>query len=155
MDRTSNMCPDLIQSLFENGLMGIEIPEEYGGVGASFTTSCVVIEELAKVDPSVSAGVDVHNTVVNNTLKFWGSDELNAELMPKLAAEHFGSFCLSEAGSGSDAFALKTTAEPSPDGIYYTINGEKLWISNAEHAGMFIVFANVDPSKGYKGITAF
>lgn len=155
MDRTSTMDPEVIAGLFANGLMAIEIPEEHGGVGANFTTSCLAIEELAKIDPAVSAGVDVHNTVVNNTLKFWGSDELNAEVMPGLAADHFGSFCLSEATSGSDAFALKTSATKSSDGSYYTLSGEKLWISNAEHAGLFICFANTDFSKGFRGITAF
>lgn len=155
MDRTSVMDPEVIAGLFENGLMSIEIPQEYGGVGANFTTSCLCIEELAKIDPAVSAGVDVHNTVVNNTLGFWGSDELKEELFPGLASEHFGSFCLSEATSGSDAFALKTSAKKSADGSYYTISGEKLWISNAEHAGLFLVFANADPSLGYKGITCF
>lgn len=155
MDRTSIMDEGVIQGLFENGLMGVEIAEEYGGVGANFTTSCICIEELAKVDPAVSAMVDVHNTVVNNTLSFWGSDELKEKYLPKLATEYAGSFCLSEAGSGSDAFALKTTAEKSADGSYYTINGGKLWISNAEHAGLFLVFANANPALGYKGITCF
>eukprot|EP00729_Bicosta_minor_P007172 gene7171-18698_t len=138
MDKAGVMDPDLIQGLFDNGFMSIEIPEEYGGI-----------------DPAVSAGVDVHNTVVNNTLKFWASDELKEEILPGLATDHFGSFCLSEAGSGSDAFALATTATASADGSYYTIDGQKLWISNAEHAGVFIVFATVDKSAGYKGITAF
>jgi len=155
MDRTSVMNQGIIQGLFDNGLMGIEIPEEYGGVGAGFTTACLCIEELAKIDPSVSAGVDVHNTVVNNTLKFWGSDELKEELMPRLATQHFGSFCLSEAGSGSDAFSLQTKATASPDGSYYTVTGNKMWISNAEHAEIFLVFASIDLSLGYKGITCF
>lgn len=155
MDRTSTLNPGIQQGLFENGLMAIEIPEEYGGVGANFTTSCLCIEELAKVDPAVSAGVDVHNTVVNNTVMMWGSDDLKERFLPGLAAEHFGSFCLSEADSGSDAFALKTKATESADGSYFTITGEKLWISNAEHAGVFLVFANAEPELGYKGITCF
>lgn len=146
---------DIIKGLFDNGLMAVEIPEEYGGVGANFVSSCIVIEELAKIDPAVSAGVDVHNTVVNNTMSFWGSDDLKSRFLPGLAAEHFGSFCLSEAGAGSDAFSLKTTATVNADGNAYRIKGEKLWISNAEHAGLFLVFANCDPSKGYKGITCF
>lgn len=114
-----------------------------------------VIEEVAKIDPAVSAGVDVHNTVVNNTISMFGSEEIQARFLPDLATQHYGSFCLSEAGSGSDAFALKTKAEASADGTSYRITGEKLWISNAEHAGVFLVFANVDFSKGYRGITCF
>jgi len=155
MDATSTMDPELIAALFENGLMGVEVPEAYGGAGASFTAMCLVIEELAKVDPAVAACVDVHSTVVNNTIGFWGSEEIKAQYLPRLATEMMGSFCLSEAGSGSDAFSLSTRAEKSPDGSYYTINGQKLWITNAGHAGVFLVFANVDPSKGYRGITCF
>ena len=155
MDRTSTLDPAVLRGLFDNGLMGIEVAEEYGGVGASFTTSCLAIEELAKVDPAVSAGVDVHNTVVNNTISFWGSDEFKARFLPGLATEHFGSFCLSEAGAGSDAFSLATKAVPSASGASYTLTGQKLWISNAEHSGVFLVFANADPAAGYKGITCF
>jgi short/branched chain acyl-CoA dehydrogenase len=114
-----------------------------------------VIEEISKVDPAVGAGVDVHNTVVNNTITMFGSEELQAKFLPGLATEHYGSFCLSEASSGSDAFALKTKAVASADGSSYTITGEKLWISNAEHAGVFLVFANADFSLGYRGITCF
>jgi alkylation response protein AidB-like acyl-CoA dehydrogenase len=155
MDETSTMDPEIISALFEQGLMGIEIPEEYGGTGASFTTSCLCIEELSKVDPAVGTCVDVHNTVVNNTIGFWGSEDLKAEFFPKLATEYMGSFCLSEPGSGSDAFSLATKAEVSKDGSEYKINGNKLWITNAQHAGVFLCFANVDHSLGYKGITCF
>eukprot|EP00039_Didymoeca_costata_P019815 m.339051 g.339051 ORF g.339051 m.339051 type:complete len:415 (+) comp18644_c0_seq1:225-1469(+) len=155
MDRTSVMTEDVYRGLFENGIMSLEIPAEYSGVGGTFTSACLCIEEVAKVDPAVSAMVDVHNTVVNNTLSMWGSEELKERFLPSLATEYVGSFCLSEAGSGSDAFALKTTALPSTDGSHYILNGEKLWISNASQAGLFLVFANVDPSQGYKGITCF
>lgn len=155
MDRSGVLDPVVIDGLFANGFMGIEIPADHGGTAANFVSSCLVIEELAKIDPAVSAGVDVHNTVVNNTLSMWGSDELQERFLPGLAGEHFGSFCLSESGSGSDAFALKTKAVPNADGSSYSITGEKLWISNAEHSGVFLVFANVDFSKGYRGITCF
>lgn len=155
MDATSTMDPALITALFENGLMGVEVPEALGGAGASFTSMCLVIEELAKVDPAVAACVDVHSTVVNNTINFWGNDSLKERYLPRLATDTMGSFCLSEAGSGSDAFSLATRAEASADGSYYTINGQKLWITNAGHAGVFLVFANVDHNKGYKGITCF
>jgi len=155
MDATSTMDPALITALFENGLMGVEVPEVFGGAGASFTSMCLVIEELAKVDPAVAACVDVHSTVVNNTINFWGNDSLKERYLPRLATDTMGSFCLSEAGSGSDAFSLATRAEASADGSYYTINGQKLWITNAGHAGVFLVFANVDHNKGYKGITCF
>jgi len=155
MDAESTMDEDLIEALFANGLMGVEVPEEHGGCGASFTTMCAVIEELAKVDPAVATLVDVHSTVVNNTIKFWASEELQARYLPRLAADTVGSFCLSEPGSGSDAFALTTRAELSADGSQYTLTGEKAWITNAAHAGVFLVFATVDAAKGYKGITCF
>jgi short/branched chain acyl-CoA dehydrogenase len=155
MDRTSTMDPALISALFANGLMGVEVPVEHGGSGASFTAMCSVIEEIAKVDPAVATCVDVHSTVVNNTVAFHGSDEIKETYLPRLATDTMGSFCLSEPGSGSDAFSLKTRADVSADGSYYTLNGEKAWITNASHAGVFLVFANVDTSKGYKGITCF
>eukprot|EP00035_Acanthoeca_spectabilis_P021874 m.440732 g.440732 ORF g.440732 m.440732 type:complete len:416 (-) comp18555_c0_seq1:904-2151(-) len=155
MDRTGVLDQAVIDGLFENGFMGIETAADHGGTAANFMSSCLVIEEVAKIDPAVSAGVDVHNTVVNNTISMFGSEEIQARFLPDLATQHYGSFCLSEAGSGSDAFALKTKAEASADGSSYRITGEKLWISNAEHAGVFLVFANVDFSKGYRGITCF
>lgn len=155
MDNEAKLRPEILQSLFDQGFMGMEIPEEYGGSGLSFTSSCLVVEEISRVDPSVSILVDIHNTLTNNAVRFWGSPQLKEHWLPRLATDKVSSFCLSEAGSGSDAFAMKTTATPSSDGSYYTLNGNKLWISNAKEAGVFLVFANADPSKGYKGITAF
>jgi alkylation response protein AidB-like acyl-CoA dehydrogenase len=113
------------------------------------------VEEISRVDPSVSIMVDIHNTLTNNAVRFWGSPELQKKWLPRLASDTVSSFCLSEAGSGSDAFAMKATATRSSDGSYYTLNGTKLWISSAKEAGVFLVFANADVSKGYKGITAF
>lgn len=153
MDENENMDPSVIEAMFENGLMGIETPEEFGGAGASFTSAILVVEELAKVDPSVSVMNDVHNTLVNTCVRTWGSDDLKSRYLPRLASGSLGSFALSEAGAGSDAFALKTKAEPKGDG--YVLNGSKMWITNSYEADVFIVMANVDPSKGYKGITAF
>jgi len=153
MDESEKMDPALIEQLFEQGLMGIEIPEEYGGAGMNFTAGIVGIEELARVDPSVSVMVDVHNTLVNTAILKYGTEESKRKLLPKLATDTVGSFCLSEPASGSDAFALRTKAEKTSSG--YRINGSKMWITNAMEANFFIVFANLDPSKGYKGITAF
>lgn len=155
MDRESLMTKEVLDGLFENGLMGLEMPERWGGTGASFTAAILTIEELAKVDASVSVLVDIQNTLINNMFKFWASESLQEKWGPRLCTDTIGSFCLSESGSGSDAFALKTTADKSSDGSYYTINGSKMWISNAEHAGVFLVMANVDTSAGYKGITCF
>jgi short/branched chain acyl-CoA dehydrogenase len=155
MDRESHMKREVLDGLFANGLMGVEMPERWGGSGASFTAAILTIEELAKVDASVSVLVDIHNTLINNMFKFWASEALQEEWGPRLCTDTIGSFCLSESGSGSDAFALKTTATRHSDGGSYTINGSKMWISNAEHAGVFLVMANVDPSSGYKGITCF
>ncbi|KZF21998.1 acyl-CoA dehydrogenase mitochondrial precursor [Xylona heveae TC161] len=153
MDEAEAMDPGLVDQLFEQGLMGIEIPEEYGGAGMNFTAAIVGIEELARVDPSVSVLVDVHNTLVNTMILKYGTVESREKWLPKLATETVGSFCLSEPSSGSDAFALRTKAEKTADG--YRINGSKMWITNAMEAGLFIVFANLDPSKGYRGISAF
>jgi len=153
MDETGVMDPSVIQGLFENGLMGIETPAELEGAGANFTSSIIAIEELAKIDPSVSVCCDVQNTLVNTMFKHWGSDYVKSTYLPKLASNTVGSFCLSEAGSGSDAFALQTKAEKHGD--YYVINGTKMWITNGAEAGIFLVMANVDFSKGYKGITCF
>lgn len=157
MDEASAMDPELIQAMFENGLMGIEVPQELDGVGANFTSACLCVEELAKVDPAVSVCMDVHNTVVNNTLAKWASDDIKQEWLPQLATHTMGSFCLSEAGSGCDAFDLAATASQTTDGGDYVLNGTKMWITNAEHAGLFLVFANVAPqsSPKYKGITCF
>lgn len=153
MDEAETMDPAVVEQLFEQGLMGIEIPEEYGGAGMNFTSAIVAIEELARVDPSVSVLVDVHNTLVNTAVLKYGDANAKKTWLPKLSTGTVGSFCLSEPVSGSDAFALQTKAEKTADG--YKINGSKMWITNSMEAGFFIVFANLDPSKGYKGITAF
>lgn len=153
MDAAQQLDPDLIPQLFELGLMGIEIPEAHGGVGASFFTSILVVEELSRVDPSVGVFVDVQNTLVNNALMRWGSDELKAKYLPRLAKEWVGAYALSEAGSGSDAFALATRAVPVDGG--FRLTGRKLWITNGAEAQLYIVFANANPEAGYRGITAF
>jgi alkylation response protein AidB-like acyl-CoA dehydrogenase len=153
MDREARMDPALIETLFELGLMGIEIPEEHGGAGASFFTSVLVVEELSRVDPSVAVLVDVQNTLVDTCIKRYGSDDLNARYLPRLASDTVGAYALSEAGSGSDAFALATRA--TREGDDWVLDGTKLWITNGDEAGVFIVFANADPEAGYKGITAF
>lgn len=153
MDEAEAMDPAIVEQLFEQGLMGIEIPEEYGGAGMNFTAGIIAIEELARVDPSVSVLVDVHNTLVNTAILRWGSKDLQRRFLPKLATQTVGSFCLSEPVSGSDAFALATKAVETADG--FKISGSKMWITNSMEADFFIVFANLDPGKGYKGITAF
>jgi len=121
----------------------------------NFTSACLVVEEISKRDPSIALLVDIHNTLTINAIRFWGSQKLQEKWLPRLASDTISSFCLSEADSGSDAFSMKTHADISSDGSYYTIHGSKLWISNAAEAGILLVFANVDLSKGYKGITAF
>ncbi|KAG5358305.1 Short/branched chain specific acyl-CoA dehydrogenase [Yarrowia sp. B02] len=153
MDEAEQMDKAIIQDMFDNGLMAIETPEELGGAGANFTSAIIVVEELAKVDPSVSVMNDVHNTLVNTCIRSWGSETLRNKYLPQLAAQKVGSFALSEPSSGSDAFAMKSRATKTDDG--YILNGSKMWITNAAEAELFIVFANLDPSKGYKGITAF
>jgi len=153
MDEAEQMDPAITEQLFEAGLMAIEIPEEFGGSGMNFASAIVAIEELARIDPSVSVMCDVHNTLVNTAILKYGSQESKRMWLPKLATNTLGSFALSEPVSGSDAFALKTRAEKTADG--YRINGGKMWITNGAEAGFYIVFANLDPSKGYKGITAF
>lgn len=154
MDDECKTRPEVIQGLFDHGFMGMEIPEEYGGSGMNFTSACLVVEELSRVDPSVSILVDIHNTLTNNAVRFWGSEQLQEKWLPRLASDCVSSFALSEAGAGTDAFAMKTTATPSADGSYY-IQGEKLWISNSKEAGVFLVFANANPSLKHRGITAF
>lgn len=153
MDENSKMEKSVIQGLFQQGLMGIEVEAKYGGTEASFLCSVLAIEELAKVDASVALLCDIQNTIINNLFRKHGTEEQKATYLPKLVTEKLGSFCLSEAGAGSDSFALKTRADKS--GNYYIINGSKMWISNAEHAELFLVFANVDPPSGYRGITCF
>jgi alkylation response protein AidB-like acyl-CoA dehydrogenase len=153
MDQAQEIDADLIPQLFELGLMGIEIPEEFGGAGSNFFTSVLVVEELSRIDPSVGTLVDVQNTLVINALSRWGSDALRAHYFPKLASEWVGAYALSEAGSGSDAFSLSCRA--TPDGDDWVLEGQKLWITNGTEASTFIVFATVDPDAGHKGITAF
>jgi len=153
MDEAESMDPAVIQGLFEQGLMGIETSVDHGGAESSFTSAIIAIEELAKVDPSVSVLCDVHNTLVNTIFRKYATPEQKDKWLPQLAESKLGSFCLSEAASGSDAFALQTRAEKKGD--KYVINGTKMWITNSYEAEIFLVFANVDPSKGYKGITCF
>ena len=153
MDESQQMDWGLIKKLFELGLMGIEIPEEYGGAGGSFFNAILAVEEISAVDPSVGVMVDVQNTLCINALVRWANEEQKKKYLPRLAADTIGSYALSEAGSGSDAFALQTRATKRGDD--YVLNGQKLWITNAKEAGLFIVFATLDPSAGYKGITAF
>jgi len=153
MDHEQKLDPDMIKSFFEMGLMGIEIPEEFGGAGGSFFLACLAVEEAAKVDPSVSVFIDVQNTLVLNAIKKWGSDAQKKEWFPKLAKTTVGAYALSESSSGSDAFALRCKA--TQQGNDWILSGNKLWITNANEAGLFIVFANTDFEKGYRGITAF
>jgi len=153
MDEQSKLRPELLKQLFELGLMGIEIPEEYGGQGGSFFQCVLAVEEISAVDPSVGVVVDVQNTIVNNALLRWGTAEQKRQYLPGLAADTVGCYALSEAGSGSDAFALATHAVD--EGDHFLLTGRKLWISNAAEGGVFLLFANVNPSAGYKGITAF
>ncbi|MFL6417769.1 MAG: acyl-CoA dehydrogenase [Bryobacteraceae bacterium] len=153
MDEAGKFRPDLLREMFELGLMGIDVPEQYGGQGGSFFQSILAIEELAKVDPSASVIVDVQNTLVNNAIARWGTEGQKTEYLRDLATSSAGAYALSEAESGSDAFALKTKARPDGDG--YLLSGRKLWITNAAEAKIFLVFATVDESAGYKGITCF
>lgn len=153
MDEQQKMKPEIIQKCFELGLMGIEPGDEYGGSGGTFFMACVAIEELARVDASLSVMVDVNNTLTINAFLNYGNEALRKKYLTRLCTDTVGAYCLSEAGSGSDAFALQTRAEDKGD--HYLLNGRKLWITNGNEAGIFIVFANLDPSKGYKGITAF
>jgi alkylation response protein AidB-like acyl-CoA dehydrogenase len=153
MDEHAKMSRDLIDQLFALGVMGIEIPESFGGAGGRFFHSVLVVEELSRVDPSVGVLVDVQNTLVINAILRWASADLKARLLPRLASKTIGAYALSEAGSGSDAFALQTRAKESGDG--FVISGRKLWITNGNEADLFVVFANVNPDAGYRGITAF
>jgi alkylation response protein AidB-like acyl-CoA dehydrogenase len=153
MDRAQAMDPELVPLLFELGLMGIEIPGKFGGTDSTFFTSILVVEELSRVDPSVGVLVDVQNTLVVNAVLRWGSDSVRETFLPRLATDTVGAYALSEAGSGSDAFALSCRA--TQDGEDWILDGQKLFITNGTEAGIFIVFANVNPEAGYKGITAF
>jgi short/branched chain acyl-CoA dehydrogenase len=153
MDHAQQMAPEVVQGAFALGLMGIEVPVELGGAGASFTAAIIAIEELAAVDAAVSVCVDVQNTLVNNAILRWASDEQQRRFFPRLASDTLASYCLSEPGSGSDAFALATRAVQ--DGDVWRLTGQKMWITNGAEADFFLVFATVDPDAGYKGITAF
>ena len=153
MDEQAHIPDELIRKLFDLGVMAIEIPEAHGGAGAAFFHSVLAVEALSSVDPSVGVFVDVQNTLVINAVSRWGSPSLQERCFARLARDTVGAYALSEAGSGSDAFALATRAVPSDGG--YLLNGRKLWITNAREAGLFIVFATVDPAAGYRGITAF
>jgi butyryl-CoA dehydrogenase/short/branched chain acyl-CoA dehydrogenase len=153
MDDEAQIAPSIPGQLFEMGLMGIEIPEKYGGAETSFFMAILAVEAISTVDPSVAVMVDVQNTLVNNAFLRWGSDQLNEKYLPQLTTEKIGAYSLSEAGSGSDAFALATRAKE--DGDSYILNGRKLWTTNGNEAEIYIIFANVNPEGGYKGITAF
>ena len=153
MDEAGVFRKDIIAKFFELGLMGIDIPEEYGGQGGHFFQSILAIEEIAAVDPSAGVIVDVQNTLVTNAVQRWASIEQKKKYLTRLAKDTVGSYALSEAGSGSDAFALQTRAVDKGD--HYSLNGRKLWITNAAEAGLYLVFANVNPEAGYKGITCF
>ena len=153
MDENAKLDPGLIKEFFEMGLMGIDIPEKYNGGGGTFMMSVVAIEQISRVDGSAGVFMDVQNTLVNNAFVNYASDFLKEKYLPQLATEKVGAYCLSEAGSGSDAFALKCKAKE--DGDSYILNGAKLWITNANEADIFIVLANANPEAGYKGITAF
>eukprot|EP00742_Colponemidia_sp_Colp-10_P004138 GILJ01004416.1.p1 GENE.GILJ01004416.1~~GILJ01004416.1.p1 ORF type:complete len:408 (-),score=62.38 GILJ01004416.1:52-1275(-) len=153
MDEKSKLDPAILSGLFEQGLMGVETPVDFGGVGGSFTQACLVVEELAKIDPAVAVIVDIQNTLINTAIRKFGSAAQQAHYLPRLASDTLASFCLSESGSGSDAFALKTRA--TKQGSHFVLNGSKQWISNAAEAGLFLIFANAEPEKGYRGITAF
>ncbi len=153
MDDEQHFDPSILRHLFELGLMGIEVSEEHGGAAGTFFDSVLAIEAISTVDPAVAVLVDVHNTLVVNAIRRWATDAQKSQWLPRLATSTPGAYALSEAGSGSDAFALQTRAEATAAG--YRLNGRKLWISNAREAGLFIVFATLDPAAGYRGITAF
>jgi butyryl-CoA dehydrogenase/short/branched chain acyl-CoA dehydrogenase len=153
MDSEQQFAAGLVKRLFDLGLMGIEVPEALSGAGGSFFDAVLAIEAISTVDPAVAVLVDVHNTLVVNAMRRWATPAQQQHWLPRLATDTVGAYALSEAGSGSDAFALQTRAEQVADG--FRLNGRKLWISNAREAGLFIVFATVDPGAGYRGITAF
>jgi len=153
MEHASKLDADLIKQCFDLGLMAIESPEEYGGAGSTIFNAVLAIEELARVDASISVFVDVHNTLVTNAFMKWGNDEVKKKYLTQMSSGKVGAYALSEASSGSDAFALKTRAADKGD--HYELNGQKLWITNGNEAEIFLVFATLDPDAGYKGITAF
>jgi short-chain 2-methylacyl-CoA dehydrogenase len=153
MDEAGVFRKELIREFFELGLMAVDVPEEFGGQGGSFFQAVLAIEELAKVDPSASVIIDVQNTLCNSAIRRWGNSQQKRRFLPRLAKDTVAAYALSEAGSGSDAFALATRAVP--DGSSFRLTGRKMWITNAAEAGLFLIFATVDPSAGYRGITAF
>jgi alkylation response protein AidB-like acyl-CoA dehydrogenase len=153
MERNARIDPTLIPKYFELGLMGIQVPEQYGGAGGNLMMVTIAVEEISKIDAAAAIMVDVQNTLIFYPLLTWATDAQKARWLPRLTADTIGAYALSEAGSGSDAFAMSTRAE-LVDGVW-RLNGRKMWITNGAEAGLFIVFATVDPSKGYKGITAF
>jgi len=153
MDEKGVFDGRLIEQFFQLGLMGIEIPEQYGGAGGRFFEAILAVEEISRTDPSAGVIVDVQNTLVNNALLRWGNDDQKRRYLPRMTRNLVGAYALSEAGSGSDAFALQTRAQLK--GSEYVLNGRKLWITNGKEAGVFILFATLDPSAGYKGVTAF
>jgi alkylation response protein AidB-like acyl-CoA dehydrogenase len=153
MDEKGAFEHEIIKQFFQLGLMGIEVPEQYGGAGGTFFESILAVEEISRVDPSAGVIVDVQNTLVNNALLRWTTDDQKKRYLPRMTSNTVGAYALSEAGSGSDAFALQTRADLK--GSEYVLNGRKLWITNGKEAGIFIMLATVDPSAGYKGITAF
>jgi len=153
MDEHAKLDPALIKQCFDLGLMGIETPEEFGGAGGSFFTAILAVEELSRVDASVGVFVDVQNTLVNNALIHWGNQDQKQRYLSQLSGKSVGAYALSEAGSGSDAFAMQTRAVDKGD--HYIINGQKLWITNGNEADIFVLFANANPEAGYRGITAF
>jgi butyryl-CoA dehydrogenase/short/branched chain acyl-CoA dehydrogenase len=153
MEAAAQYDPTLLPGLFALGVMGMELPEQYGGAGSSFFLACLAVEELSRVDAAVGVLVDVQNTLVSNALLRWGTPEQHATFLPRLVRDTVGAYALSEANSGSDAFALQTRATRQGDA--YVLQGRKCWISNGREAGLYIIFATVDPSQGYHGITAF
>ncbi len=153
MEKAGKLDPEIVARCFEMGLMGIEIPESYGGQGGSFFQACLAVEEIAKVDGSLAVMIDVQNTLVINCILRFGTDDQKQRYLPKMASSWVGAYALTEAGSGSDAFALRTQARDAGD--HWVLDGTKLWITSAAEAEIFLVFANADPAKGYKGITAF
>jgi alkylation response protein AidB-like acyl-CoA dehydrogenase len=153
MDEHARIPRALVDKLFDLGVMAIEIPETYGGAGASFFHAVLAVEELSRVDPSVGVLVDVQNTLVVNAFLRWGNEDLKRRYLTQMASDTVGAYALSEAGSGSDAFALTTRARE--DGDSYVITGRKLWITNGNEANIFLVFATINPEAGYRGITAF
>ncbi len=153
MDEKGVFDHGLLEQFFQLGIMGIEIPEQFGGAGGKFFDAILAVEELSRADASAGVVVDVQNTLVNNALLRWGNPEQKKRCLPRMAANTVGAYALSEAGSGSDAFALQTRAELK--GNEYVLNGRKLWITNGKEAGLFVLFATIDPAAGYKGITAF